>query len=129
MQSKDNRLLDILYFVAALVGGVLVYELSFLGGLASFVVLAFTVPDPASLAYYETVTSATFLMYVIIVSALISLAATNGAYKRMMSLFLIIAAAFWLIHDALPLGIWTPLGLAVIAALPLYQILVRRTRH
>lgn len=131
MLRKVTRFLGLAkYFILALAIGAMIFEVSFIGGVASFTTLAVLLPNSDALDYYETVTAGTYLTYVLIVSVLICLSATSRARRqRLVGVFLIAAAMFWLIHDALPLGIWLVLGLVTIAALPMYQILVQRARH
>lgn len=129
--SKESRLLGVLYFVAALVCGVWVFGVSYVSGMASFVILTLTLEYPAPLDYYEIVTLCTYFVYVLIVTALICFATSRSTRLKRVGTFLLGAAAFWAIHGSLPLGAWVPLGLATVAALPIYQILVQhaRTRH
>lgn len=125
---KEYRFFGVLYLAAALVCGILVLGASLVSGMTSFMILALTLQNPASLDYYETVTVCTYLVYVLIVSVLICFAASKSTRLKMVGTFLSVALAFWVIHDSLPLGVWIPLVLGLIAALPIYQILVRRAR-
>lgn len=125
---REYRLLGVLYFAAALAGGMLVFEASLLGGMVSFIVLTLTHRSPAPLNYYETITLGTYLAYVFIVTVLICCAASRNTRLKQVGAFLVGAATFWAIHGSLPLSVWVPLGLAAVAALPIYQILVRHTR-
>lgn len=128
---REYPLLGILNFAAALAGGILVFGVSFLGGTVSYIVLTLTRKSPAPLDYYETITLGTYLAYVLIVTVLICCATSRNTRLKRIGTFLVGAVAFWAIHDSLPLTPWVPLGLAAVAALPIYQILIRhaRTRH